>query len=184
MNKFTEEKIQEAVAHFMDTAKNVFRISGGHDPMVVYFAEATGVHMASLAPMMRDAETLIRSGDIEGGYAVKNSMGKAMKELAVKHGAFGAISIFEAWTKKVAKNDIQTLGGDEPGMGTVIAENPRFAPDRKEVLMVAWEFRMEDGSKSQGSLSVEIMREKHGIVFGPTEKLAGLPAGRMTGLIE
>lgn len=64
--------------------------------------------------------------------------------------AYGYVCAVEAWAAKVRPDEIERVaGGDEPGKAVLRRKpdspRPSQHPDRREVLMVQWQFKLPDG---------------------------------------
>lgn len=183
MNRLTEAQIHEAVDHLAVIAKTVIEACGNHDPMALFYGDG-GVKILGMAPIMNEAEARFSEGDVAGGYAVKDQMADVMKSMALKEKAFGVITIIEAWAKRVSPSELMTIGGDQPGMGSVIGPLPRFDKDREEVLIIAYEFKLVDDTKKDGVMTMKIVRSGGKATLEAPEKIAGAGDGRLTNILQ
>lgn len=109
-------------------------------------------------------------------------MWEVLKGIVEKIEAFGVIVIMEAWTTTLKKKDV--MGCDQPGMGQPLAKNARFSPERKEALVITWEFKMEGEEKFTGLNDWVVERIRDMVTFGEFRESHGKGTGALTNLIQ
>lgn len=184
MSTLTKKDVSDFVDTASKMATTMLTIAGYHEPIMIVVSP-TGMDVVSLADIMEAFEKTLASGRVEEAYAIKGKMSFIMKEILKKLSAYGYAFITEAWLRKVKKEDVQLMGGDEPGKGGYVAENPRCSPDRLEALTLNWEFKMADSTKAGGIRSWVFNRVDGKIVLDPHEDTPNDVAdGRFVGLLE
>ena len=125
---------QRLVDEFKVRAGEVLVEDANHSPIMIACSPAgtQPVLMAGLAPP---------------------EMWQAGRALLASIQAFGYVMAIEAWTVVAKREDMERVaGGDEPGLAKfrrkASVPSPSQHPDRREVLMVHYQFKLPDGNLS------------------------------------
>jgi hypothetical protein len=178
-----KEAVENMLNDFTELARKILATHGNHDPISIFFTEA-GPRIVSSADILDESEEKFAAGNVSAGYAAKDRMAVALREIAEESKAYGVITIVEAWMTRVKSKDLQVLNGDQPGMGGVVGPLPRFDKNREEVLTMAYEFKMGDGSRYDGMIMRPIIRTAGAVSLGDPERYPSAGDGRLTGLIK
>ncbi len=77
-----------------------------------------------------------------------------LRGMLARAGAVGYVLIDEAWTVRARPGEIETVRGEEPGQGFSRRKPgvpmPRDHPDRREVVMVQWQFKLPGADEWAG----------------------------------
>jgi hypothetical protein len=179
----TKAQVEETLEKFSMIAESIMESCGSHDPISIFFTES-GPRIVSSAPIMEDFEKAIVAGNIDAGYALKGQMADSLKKVAEESEAFGVITTVEAWAAAADQKDIQVIGGDQPGQGGVFGPLARFDKNRKEVLTMAYEFKMDDGSRCEGMIVRPMTRVGEKVSLGKPERFPGTGDGRLTKILK
>lgn len=97
-------------------------------------------------------------------------------------GAVGYVLIDEAWVHRPRPDEIETIGGDAPGQGLVRRRPgvpmPRDHPDRREALLVHWQFKLPGAGEWAGLWQQLFRHEGEAIVV---EEVEDMPEADLSG---
>ena len=111
----------------------------------------------------------------------------ALRLLLSEAGAIGYVLIDEAWSYEPRPDEWRTIPGEEPGQAMRVPKpdvpRPSKHPDRREVLLLQWQFKFPDGGGWAGGWHQLFRHEGEAIVM---EEEVDLPdiSGRATRLLD
>lgn len=183
----TREEAQKLVESVSKTAKSIMGKDGCHTVIAIAFTEDKTTHVIDLTQPMNAAHGQYESGEDAQGDRTKDLTVEFLRAALKSIEAVGVITIMEAWMTKAKKQELFTVGGDEPGKGRTEWRGvmPRNNPERQEALYLCFEFKISDGPKYEGVKGWTFKRNGKKIVFGkkPFESVENV-GGRFSELIK
>ena len=179
MDRATAEK---AIDLYISTAKKAMSMFGHHG-FFFFILTPEGAFPIDASPLLEASDEARERGNAQAAERAKDTIATQVRRIAKERKAEGVVHIFEAWLSVEAAKALQILGGDEPGMAKAAGMIARYAPDRKEILSVIWEFRLDSGERVDGVWTGFFERDGGRIKFTREERNDVAALGRFTGLL-
>lgn len=182
MNRATVDATVEQMKHL---AQDNLVQDGYLTFCALMFMPETMVPM-SMSQAIDEIQKAYDLGDVSGGQTMKKAMWKAVRDRIKERGAIGVIVIGEAWEYVTKPGEVVRMGGDDPSKVVTLAPIAHFKPreEKREIINMTWEFRLDDGTKREGSFAQVFDRVRGRIVLGEGKARLGSVEGLQANLLE
>jgi hypothetical protein len=164
------DEAREAAERAKEKAVEVLRECGNHRPIL----------MAFTPPGQQDVV-------MDAGQIPPTQRWPLLRTALVQVGAVGYVYIDEAWVHAPRPDEIRQIAGEEPGQGLTLRKpgvpRPSEHPDRREALLVHWQFKIPGHDEWAGVWQQMFRHEGEAIEMEEATEMTGFN-GRAARLLD